>query len=274
MTNKNKKEFQEEFMGQDKIVGRPISVNKVELKVNDKGYAPLLFFGDLHWGSAQCDIKKAKDMLRWAYLDKVQTLLMGDLMEISLRDSVGYGVYQQKLNPQEQVEGMIELLQPLAERNLIIGTHTGNHEERITKSTGIDVMKMMARVLKIPYLGYACWHILKAGQQNYTMYSTHGSSNATMGYTKMNAAIKIGYFLNADVIAYAHTHELSTGTRIIQQIDLRSRTIVEKKQYVVMTGSYLNWEKGYAQVKGLPPTKLGSPKAKFRADDHDVHFSL
>lgn len=269
-----KKNPLEEFIGKDKLVGRPMKLNRVELQVNSKGYAPLLFFGDLHWGSAQCQIKQAKAMLDWALKEKVYTLLMGDLLEMSLRDSVGHGVYQQKLNPQEQVEEMIALLQPLADAGLIIGLHTGNHEERITKGTGIDIMKMMSKVLKVPYCGYACWHLIKVGEQNYTMYSTHGSSNSTQSYTKLNAALKIGYFLNSDIIAYGHTHELSTATRIIQQIDMRSKTIVEKKQYIVMTGSYLGWEGGYAQVKGLPISKLGSPKAKFLAHEHDVHFSL
>lgn len=115
-----------EFEGQDKLVGRPMRLNRVKLEVNSKGYAPLLFFGDLHWGSPQCQIKQATAMLDWALREKVPTLLMGDLMEISLRDSVGHGVYQQKLNPQEQVEEMIELLTPLANAGLIIGLHEGN----------------------------------------------------------------------------------------------------------------------------------------------------
>jgi hypothetical protein len=269
-----KKSQLEAFSGKDKLIGRPMKLNRINLEANDKGYAPLLFFGDLHWGSEQCATKQALAMLDWALREHVPTLLMGDLMEIALRDSVGHGVYQQKLNPQEQVEAMIELLTPLAEANLLVGIHEGNHEQRITKGTGIDITKFIAKLLKIPYCSYACWHLINVGKQKYTLYSTHGSSNSTQSYTKLNAAIKIGYFLNSDIIAYGHTHELSTATRIIQQVDLRSRCIIERKQYIVMTGSYLNWEGGYAQQKGLPIAKLGSPKAKFMANSHDVHFSL
>lgn len=121
-----KKNPLEAFEGKDKLVGRPMRVNRVELKTNSKDYAPLLFFGDLHWGSPQCAKKQALDMLDWALKEKVPTLLMGDMLEMSLRDSVGHGVYQQKLNPQEQVEEMIDLITPLAEAKLIIGLHTGN----------------------------------------------------------------------------------------------------------------------------------------------------
>jgi predicted phosphodiesterase len=267
-----KKNPLEEFVGQDKK--RQIRLNRVELKVNSKGYAPLLFFGDLHYGSPQCEMQQAQAMLDWALRENVSILLMGDLLEMSLRDSVGHGVYQQKTSPQAQVEGMIEILKPLADVGLIIGMHEGNHSQRVTKATGVDVTKLMARILNVPYCGYAGWHLIKVGKQNYTVYSTHGSSNATLGYTKLNSAIKISYFLNADCIAYGHTHEISTATRIIQQVDLRNKMVIEKKQYIVMTGSYLSWSGGYAEQKGLAISKLGSPKAKFLADSHDIHFSL
>ena len=71
-----------------------------------------------------------------------------------------------------------------------------------------------------------------------------------------------------------HTHEISTATRIIQEINLRKKTVIERKQYIVMTGSYLKWSGGYAEMKGLQISKLGSPKAKFLASSHDIHFSL
>jgi hypothetical protein len=95
-----------------------------------------------------------------------------------------------------------------------------------------------------------------------------------MGYTKINAGLKLGYFTNADVVAYGHTHELSTATRIINDINIKDKVVIERKQYIVMTGSYTKWEGGYAQMKSLQPTKLGSPKAKFLSTEHDVHFSL
>lgn len=263
----------EKYVGQDRIVGRPIKLNRFELEINKQGYAPLLFFGDLHFGSAQCDLKRAEEMLDWALREKVPMLGMGDMVEMATRTSVGQGVYEQKLQPQEQIEGVVDLLMPMAEAGLIKGYHDGNHSKRVSIATGIDISKVIARLLKVPYLGYSCWNLAKVGKQNYKIYSTHGSSGATMGYTKLNAGIKLSYFLNADVIAYAHTHELSTATRIIQDIDLRSKTVIERKQYIVMTGSYLKWG-GYAQDKGLPIAKLGSPKAKFLATSHDAHISL
>jgi hypothetical protein len=99
-----KKNPLEKFVGKDRY--REINLNRVELQANKKGYAPLLFFGDLHLGSPQCEIEQAKEMLAWAVKEKVGVLLMGDLLELSLRDSVGHGVYHQKLSPQQQIDGM------------------------------------------------------------------------------------------------------------------------------------------------------------------------
>ena len=74
-----KKNLQQQNSGKDKIVGRPIRLNKFSLAVNNKGYAPLLLFGDLHFGHPQCHIQKARAMLDWCLKEKVAVLLMGDL---------------------------------------------------------------------------------------------------------------------------------------------------------------------------------------------------
>ena len=268
------KKFDERYVGKDKLVGRRMRLNKFTLEVNEKGYAPLVFFGDVHWGSPQCDTDAVKDMLDWSLKNNVALILMGDLLEASLRDSVGYGVYQQKLQPQEQMEEMIELLQPLADKGLIKTLLTGNHEERITKNTGIDISKLMARILKVPYGGYACWNLVRVGKQNYTIYTTHGSGGSTLPHTKLNSVVKMGYFLQADCVAMGHLHGLSTDIRLIEYVDLKDKMVKQHKQYVVLTGAYLKWAGGYAEVKGMPISKIGSPKAKLRADYHDIHFTL
>lgn len=261
-------------MKQKTRVFTEVKLNQTELPVNEKGYAPLLFFSDLHLGHPQCNIDKAKEMLDWALRENCSIILLGDLIECSLRDSVGDGVYQQKLNPQDQIDEIVLLLKPLAKNGLIIGLHSGNHCMRVQKATSIDPARLMAQQLGVPYMGYAGWYTIKVGKQHYNIYATHGASGATMAYTKLNAAIKMSFFLNADILAYAHVHDLATTTRIIQEVDWRKGKVVEHKQYVVITGSYLDWAGGYAEMKGYSICKIGSPKAKLRGDVKDVHFSL
>ena len=258
----------------DKLMGRPIRLNKVTLEVNGKGYAPLLFFGDLHLGYPTCNVVKAQSMIDWAIREKAYVLLMGDLLECGTTRSIGDSIYRQSLNPQEQMEMMIAILTPLADTGRIIGLHSGNHEQRITKDSGIDISKVMARILNVPYLSYACWSLLKVGNIYYTLYSSHGTSGSILEHTKLNAVIKMSHIVRADIVAYGHTHGLDVATKITQYVDLRHKTVKEFKTYCVLTGAYIMWDRSYGQEKGYGIPKIGSPKAKLRGDKKDVHFSL
>jgi hypothetical protein len=271
----NKKKFVDTYKGESVQVGRPTRLNKVELELRTgKDYAELLFFGDLHYGHQQCDIVKAKAMLDWALENRVAVLLMGDLIEAGLRDSIGDSVYQQKLNPQKQMEAVVKLLMPLAQAKLIIGLHSGNHEARISKSTGIDIAKIMAHLLHVRYLGYACWSILTVGKQKYSMYSCHGKSGARFKHTKLKAVADLTGWLKADIIAHAHVHSIAAEPAMYQEVDFRNRVVKDGKCYVVLTGSYLKWDRSYAQEANYPISRIGSPKAMIGGVEHDVHFSL
>jgi hypothetical protein len=268
------KKLLEKYKGMDGLVGRPVRLNKFELIPNEKGYAPLLFFGDIHLGYPTCDVAKAQSMIDWVIKEKAYVILMGDLLECGTTRSIGDSAYTQTLNPQEQMETMITMLTPLAETGRVIGLHTGNHEQRMFKDSGIDVAKVMARILRVPYLNYACWTLLKVGKLYYTLYSSHGSSGSVMEHTKLNAVIKMSHIVRADIVAYGHTHGLDVATRITQYVDIRSKTVQEYKTYCVLTGAFIQWDRSYGQEKGYGIPKIGSPKAKLRGDYKDVHFSL
>lgn len=271
---KTNKDFQQKYAGQDKLVGRPIRLNKFELDSNSKNEASILFWGDIHLGYPQCEIDKALKSLEWALDKGMYVILMGDLLECGLTGSIGDSVYMQKLNPQAQMEKMVDILTPLAKTGRIIGLHEGNHEERITKNTSINISKIMARLLNVPYLGYACWSLLKVGNIHYTMYSSHGVSGSVLEHTKLNAVIKQSHIVRADIVAYGHTHGLDIATRVTQYIDLRSKSVKEFKTYCVLTGAYISWDGSYGQKKGYGIPKIGSPKVKLSGLRKDLHFSL
>jgi hypothetical protein len=81
-------------------------------------------------------------------------------------------------------------------------------------------------------------------------------------------------WLNSDVLAMGHVHSIASEVIIKQRFDGTLSRIVEDKQYVCLTGSYMAWDRSYAQAHNYPITKLGSPKAKFFSDKRGVHFSL
>ena len=237
------KEFVDRNLGRDKIRGRPIRLNRKQLKIKrNKDYAELIFFGDSHFGYPTCNFAKAKDMLTYALDKKVYILLMGDLIEAGLKDSIGDSMYRQRLNPQRQMEVIIKLLEPAAKEKLIIGLHMGNHEQRITKATGIDISKLMAKFLNVPYLRYSCWSLLSIDGQRYSLYSTHGSGGSRFKHTKLKAVMDIGAWINSDILAFGHVHSIASEVIIKQRFSSVANKIVNEQQYVCLTGSYMEWD--------------------------------
>lgn len=253
-----------------------LNQRKLELTTGEdyctKDYATLVFFGDVHLGHSACDLEKAKQNLDFAIQHRMYLLLMGDLLECATRNSIGDGVYQQKLNPQEQMEEMTEILRPASNKGLILGSHIGNHEMRIQKDTGIDVMKIMCKELKIPYLGSACWSLFKVNSQSYSIYSLHGATGSKYVYTKLKSVVDIAYNFDADILAMGHTHDIAEEAITAQYIDRRSGCVKEKKKYLLLTGSYLKYDNTYAQAHGYPMGKTGSPNIKLESQEHRIHF--
>jgi len=263
----------EQYVGKDKQGGKIIRLNRARLDSNGKGYAELLFFGDAHHGHPGCDIERAQGNIDYCVKKHIYVLGMGDYVEAGLRTSIGDSVYMQTLNPQEQMYFMLDMLKPLADAGLLIGLHIGNHEGRILKATSVNIASLMARMLNVPYLGYACWNLVYVGNQSYTIYSLHGSSGSRYVYTKLKALVDIAHNFDADILAMAHVHELADEAILVQQVDKKRKVVIERKKFLLLTGSYLRYDDSYAQEKGYPMGKLGSPKVKLFSEKHDIHIS-
>lgn len=115
-----------EFVGKDKLKGRAIRLNAQRLEPNHGDYAEFLALGDIHYGHPACDIARVEKQVQYCLNNGVYVLGMGDYIEAGLRGSVGDSVYMQNLNPQKQMDFILELFQPLADRGLILGLHDGN----------------------------------------------------------------------------------------------------------------------------------------------------
>ena len=252
-----------------------IRLNRQKLEVRKgKDYAEVLFLGDVHLGHPQAWVDKAKEFLDYCLKEKVYVFFMGDMMESGLTTSVGDSVYQQKLNPQEQMEAVIDLISPVCRAKLCLGYLGGNHEYRIKKQTGIDVAKIIAKDVGVPYLRYACWNLWYVGNQSYSLYTFHGKSGSRFIHTKIKAAMDIAHYFVGDAVVMAHVHDLGSEAQERQFVDRVKKSVVVRKQYVVLSGHYVGYDGSYAQEAGYPPSKLGSPKVLFNGRRHDLHVSL
>ena len=278
LRNKEKIVMQEKYGGKDRLVGRPIRLNVVNIAPTRVDpllgkYTTVKFAGDFHWGSMACDEEMVKMTLDFCLDNNMPIFLMGDLVDTGLKSSVGASMYQQSIHPQQQLEAMVDLLTPLAEAGLILGIHKGNHEARIEKDTGIDITKVMCRILGVKYLGSACWSLFKVGKRNYKIYSMHGASGSRFLHTKLKAITDISHSFSADLMAMGHVHEKAEAEQTVQFVDLKSKSIKERKKYLILTGHFINYDNSYAQDKGYPIGKKGSVNVKFFERNHDIHVS-
>jgi len=256
----------------DKIVGRPIRLNqKTLVPQRNEDYVEVVFLGDAHYGSPQFDKLRFLRMLDYCDKNNIYVLLMGDMIELATRHSVGAGVYEQEKVGTDQHEQMVEWLKPLADKKLILGSHEGNHEARAYKEIGVNLAKALARELKATFLGDACWNKFTVGDQTYTIYSLHGRTGSRFDGTALLALERISTSFFCDLCVCGHVHKCINSTVLMQKVE--GRQVVEHKKHLLITGSYVKYDGGYAQVVGLPISKLGSPKVKFYTKRHDLLIS-
>jgi len=245
------------------------------LEPNRPRCAELALLGDIHYGYPTVEYDKLREDIAGIVERKCKVILMGDLMECGLKTSVGDSIYRQELDPQQQMEEVYELLKPLSDKNLILGSYGGNHEMRIYKDTGIDVAKILAKkYFGVHYFGYSAYHLFRVGKFSYTAYITHGSTGSRLPYTKMRALIDYGRHIKTHIIASGHTHELNSYTATYKEISLKHKKVITKKMYYILTGAYLGYDNSYAEQKGLLPAKIGYARLKLYVDKWDIYVSI
>jgi len=223
-----------------------------EKELEGKDHIDILMWGDVHYGSRQCDFNFAKESLDHTSERGVYIIGMGDLLECATRDSVGSGVYDQSDIIQGQLETMVEWLTPHKDR--VIGLLEGNHERRVYDKTGLDLNKLLCKDVGVNV--------------------THGASGASLPYTKIKQCLSLQQYIDADLYAMGHVHALDTHSRAIHELDKRSKTMAEKEKIFVLTGHYLNYFGSYAHRKGLIPSKKGSPVIKLYTNEHKIRVSI
>jgi len=60
---------------------------------------------------------------------------------------------------------------------------------------------------------------------------------------------------------------------LYQFVNKKRKVIEEQKKFIILTGHFLRYDQGYAQMKGMTIGKMGSPKLKLFANKHDIHIS-
>jgi hypothetical protein len=228
--------------------------------------------GDIHVGApeGQCDWGKVERELKYI-MDTPDTYMigMGDYCDCASKMvRKGPNVFTSSLSPMEQYEKILDAFEPLAENGKLLGMLTGNHEQWINEDSGIDIIALLCRGLKVPYLGSACDITINVNKQKYLGYIQHGSSSAKLSNTKIGSMLNSTKDIFAHFFLYGHVHQVAS-TKCSKMFDGK-----EMKSYYILTGHFLSWKGGYAQQFGLSACPTGVAKLSLFSDRHDIHVSL
>lgn len=206
------------------------------------------------------DIHKAgKTHLRDAYYDMLEKIRKtrycwffgaGDLVENATKTSIGEGVYEESLTPEQQMEELSDDLYPL--RRKCLGLARGNHEKRSSKTDGHDLINRLCRELRVPRLADHSLHTFVFDDCNveYTLMVTHGRFGGRTDGGKRRALENLVHIYDADAYIMGHVHGLDTWKHTIYG----ARD--DYFRHFAINGSFLSYIDSYAQEgeyrPGLP----------------------
>lgn len=237
---------------------------------------------DVHIGDKNSNTKAFKEALeRIKNEPNTYTILNGDLCNIALKTSKS-DTYEEELTPMEQVLQLIEYLEPIKDKILVLSL--GNHEERIKRDSSIDILWLVAKQLGIEESYSSSWWYLYLSFGNnrtkrdkrkllYTITGYHGTGGGTSG-NKLNKAKKMGQVVIADCYIMSHVHEPINTKSIIFQPDYQHKTIVKKEMYYCISNSFVEYENGYAERMGLLPSHTGLNEIELDGNKKGIRLIL
>lgn len=231
---------------------------RIDLSKHDK----IILFPicDLHIGSRKSDIKLFQKIRDWILeTDNVYTVLGGDIINNSIRDSVGDVCGE--ITPQQQIDIAVRLLKPLADKGKILWCVSGNHERRTQKQCGIDISYQIAKELGIvdKYDMSGIVPIIKVGKEVYSGYITHGSGSGRTKGAKCNSLERIAnLFAHTDFVICGHTHDGVAFQRDRFIVDKTHNKVRPETQVCINSTAFLDYE-SYAELYSMPLTSKLSP---------------
>lgn len=248
----------------------------IDLGNIDKAY--IIPISDVHLGDPLCDLDKLNRYLEWVKEKPAWLILNGDLMTCDIKNSVG-DIYRTVMPPHEQRKKLIEIFRPFKDR--IIGIVRGNHEYRITKEVGEDIMEVFCEILGIEQYydpNSLLIHINigrdKRGKKiGYTIFTTHGWAGGRRAGNKINAIQELRNIILADCYIASHTHTQGCVVERYLIPEPRIHQIREIKQTFVSAGSFLNYG-DYSERRGLAIAKTGTPRIRLDGTRKDLHVSV
>ena len=238
---------------------------------------------DLHIGDAHCDYKGI--LARLEYIKNTPNayvILDGDLMDTAIANSVGDS-YGATLRPKEQLEHCVKLFEPI--RDKILAVLTGNHENRVYKTDGLDVTQIMCAQLGLQdrYSPTTALLFVRFGEQSrrssqgrrqlYTIYVTHGSGGGRKEGGKINRLADLSSIVDADVYVMGHTHMPAVLKEGFFRVSGGNSSVAMVDKLFVNTAASLDYG-GYGDTQGFKPASKQAPVIYLNGHKREMYAKL
>ena len=230
--------------------------------------------GDIHFGNKYFDPGYLERALQ--FIDKnrnrCRIVLMGDLLELATKTSVGRSVYDEAYPTQRQFELAVETFLPYAD--LIDLVIEGNHEERIIRDTSFEIVEEFCHRIGRPdaygqFEGLVNFR-LDSGL-TYSLYAHHGATGGTTEASVINALLKQRERALAHLYFMGHTHKLLSFSRDLTLPAPQNEEPTKIRQTFVNTGTAVG-DGGYGTQKGFPTNRIGYGVVQLFADTRKQVF--
>jgi predicted phosphodiesterase len=222
---------------------------------------------DVHTGDPLQDKKRLKEFFDEVLAeDNRYVIVNGDIINNAVRHGVS-DIYAEELNPNEQIDATVALLEPIKDRILCITE--GNHENRTYKNDGILIMYQVAQRLGIvdTYTSGAYLLFIKFGKSQgrgcrkmpYAIYGKHGHGGGRKVGAKAIRLFEMAEVIDADIFLHSHTHVPMVLRKTFHRVDYRNEKATQIEQLFINTNAFLNYG-GYAENYGYHPTSTQYPK--------------
>lgn len=206
--------------------------------------------GDLHIGHQNCDYELLEKAVNSIKKDpNARCFINGDLAEY-IPPAYKIPQTEQELKGEEQIARVIEILKPIREKILWItrGNHLGM---RSIKIAGIDMVKIIAQALEVPYYPVGGFSKFTVGTEVYIGASAHGKSGAANGDTELERMRRL--YVGADWYVLNHNHQLYA-----KPVDMLSFENKEhlKEVWFIRGGSFVKLPE-YAREALYPVVRTG-----------------
>ena len=196
----------------------------------------------------------------------------GDLLNTATKTSVS-DIYSEQLSPMQQMQAAVDLLRPIADK--IIAVTAGNHENRIYRTDGVDITRLVCRELGIEdkYHPAGVLVFLRFGQREagslhrkesrnprqwYSLYATHGSGGGRKEGAKAIRLADMAAIVDADVYIHSHTHLPMIMKNSFYRADSSNGGAKWTEKLFVNTAAALEYG-GYGQSYEFKPSSYSNP---------------